>query len=70
MSLTKLAVAQDVAELLGMDEMRACESVYYALEALSLAGMLVDVEKAAHVTTKAPSSIDLTTQILKDKYSK
>lgn len=70
MSIHKLTVAHEVAEFLGMTDLRATESVYSALEALSLAGMSVDVEKLAQAARGAPSSAELTMQMLQERYKK
>ena len=61
---------EQIRQLLGLTEQRATESIYYALQAMQIAGQTV-VEPAQDTTVTADTTgVDITTAILMDKYRK
>lgn len=62
------ALMDDIRQTLGLDDPRAIEHVWYAIQAIEVSGtqvVLKSVEAPAQLT-----SVDLTVQMLQERYKK
>lgn len=73
MTLDQISSIEDIREILGLTDQRATESVYYALQAMEIAGQTPAQQNNETLETTViadTTGVDITTAILMDKYRK
>lgn len=70
MAQPSLQQIEDIRKALGIEDLRAAEYIFAAIEAMSLVGDITPTQVQKALDKGKPSSADLTMQMLQAKYQK